>query len=414
MELSVTVTFGGLHPDEARSSLGRMSPCAVESSSVKFANLALLVMVGMTLAMALTDHDFAPASGRAFLYYGFLAVYGVGGCAASTWLFGRSPWWMEWLYFVLQLAFFGVLVRLQLAPNAIWLLTMPVVSQAAMRLPWPAVLAVVAGYLGLHCVLPNFADWQWDDRLRTALSLSSAYVFVVGMTLIAEYARKARTRAETLAAELETANAQLRGAAVQAAELAAANERNRIARDIHDGLGHYLTVIAVQLQAARALLPGQPERAAEAVAKAEETSRSALADVRCSVGALRTAQARPALDAAIAGVVQESGLPAQFHREGAIRTVPDAAEQALFRAAQEGLTNVRKHAAGARAEVVLDFRDAQRVRLVVTDDGPGALGEPAGGFGLPGLRERVAAVGGTLAAGNGTGGGFQLRVEVPA
>jgi signal transduction histidine kinase len=391
-----------------------MSHLPAERTFLRISNLALLVVVGMTLAMALASRSFAPASPKAWLYYGCLAVYAVGGCAASTWLFGRCPRWMEWLYFLLQLAFFGAMVGLRMPPDGIWLLTMPVVSQAAMCLPWPAVAVLVGGYLGLHCVLPDNPGWSWDDRLRTALSLASAYVFVTGMTLIADYARKARARAETLAAELEKANVQLRGAAAQTAELAAANERNRIARDIHDGLGHYLTVIAVQLQAARALLPGQPDRAVEAVAKAEVTSRTALDEVRRSVGALRTVQPRPALDAAIAGVVQESGLPAQFLLAGAIRTVSDAAEQALFRAAQEGLTNVRKHAAGGRADVLLDFRSATCVRLLVTDDGAGTRGELTGGFGLPGLRERVAAVGGTLRAGNRAERGFELAVEVPA
>jgi signal transduction histidine kinase len=414
MPPTVTMTFAELHPAQLCSSLRTMSSSPGERTLIKIGNLALLVVVGLTLSLALVTHNFAPVSGKAFLYYGFLAVYAIGGCAANIWMFGRSPRWIEWLYFLLQLALYGTMVRLELPQEAIWLLTLPVVSQAAVVLPWPAVIALAVGYLGLHCGLPDYPRWRWDDRVRAGLSLSSAYGFVVWMTLIAESARKARTRAEILAEELEKANAQLRVAATQSAALAAANERNRIARDIHDGLGHYLTGIAVQLQAARSLLPGQPARASEAIAKAEETSRTALDEIRHSVGALRAAQARPALDAAIAGVVQESGLSARFHIEGATRMLPDAAEQALFRTAQEGLTNVRKHAAGAWADVVLDFRNANCVRLMVTDAGPGAHGEPAGGFGLPGLRERVSAVGGTLAAGNCASGGFELRVEVPA
>jgi len=387
---------------------------SVDRSFFRISCLVLLAAVGLTLGMALTSDGFAPLSGRALGYYGLLTVYAVGACGAVAGLFGQGPRWAVWLYFLLQLTLFGTLVWLEIPLNGLWLLAMPIVSQATICLPWPAVVGIVIAYLGLNCVLPVNPGWSPDDRLRTGLSLLSGYVFVVGMTLIADVARKAKIRAETLAAELEEANARLRATAAQTAELAAANERNRIARDIHDGLGHFLTVITVQLQAARALLPAEPARAADAVTKAEETSRAALDDVRRSVGALRAAQSRPALDTAIAGVVQESGLPATFRLEGTLRTVPDAVEQTLFRAAQEGLTNVRKHAPGARAELVLDFHEPRRVRLVVTDDGAGTRGEATGGFGLPGLRERVAAVGGTLVAGNRAARGFELCVEVPA
>jgi signal transduction histidine kinase len=244
--------------------------------------------------------------------------------------------------------------------------------------------------------------------------LLSAYVFVVGMTYVAEFARKARANAERLAGELEKANAQLRLATAQAEELAAANERNRLARDIHDGLGHYLTVIAVQLQAARALLPGQAARAIEVIATAEQTSRTALDDVRRSIGTLRAAPARPPLCAAIGNLVQESGLPVQFRIEGLARSLPEMLEQALFRSTQEGLTNVRKHAPGAGTEVVVDFRQAGRVCLEIVDGGAGTPPEATGGFGLTGLRERLTEVGGNLAAGPRPGGGFMLHVEVPA
>jgi signal transduction histidine kinase len=246
------------------------------------------------------------------------------------------------------------------------------------------------------------------------LSLLAGYVFVVGMTYVAEFARNARARAEALAGELEKANARLRLAAAQTEDLAAANERNRLARDIHDGLGHYLTVIAVQLQAARALLPGQADRAIEVIGSAERTSRTALDDVRRSIGTLRTAASRPPLCTAIENLARESGLPVQFRIEGVALSLPEVLEQALFRTVQEGLTNVRKHAAGAGTEVVLDFRDARRVCLEIADRGAGTTQNATGGFGLTGLRERLKEVGGTLTAGPRPGGGFVLHVEVPA
>jgi signal transduction histidine kinase len=377
-------------------------------------NVALAVVLVMTLALGCLSAGFAPASRAAFLFYGCLAVYAALGYPINGWFLDQGSRWLQAVYFLLQLGLFAFMVAWGLPRDAIWLLTMPVVSQAAMFLPWPAVAGVTAAYLGLFCVLPCAYAWPWDGRLRSALSLLSAYVFVVGMTYVAEFARKAKANAERLAGELEKANAQLRLATAQAEDLAAANERNRLARDIHDGLGHYLTVIAVQLQAARALLPGQAARALEVISTAEQTSRTALDDVRRSIGALRAAPERPPLCTAIGNLVQESGLPVQFRIEGLARPLPEMLEQALFRSTQEGLTNVRKHAPGAGTEVVVDFRQAGRICLEIVDRGAGTPPEASGGFGLTGLRERLTEVGGTLATGPRPGGGFVLHVEVPA
>ncbi len=382
---------------------------------INFSNLALLVVAVMTLAMALASREFEPLAERSVLFYGFLGAYAAGGVFANGRILGKVPVPLEWGYFFLQLVFYAAMVRCEMPHSAIWLLMMPVVSQAAVRLPWPGLVAVSAVYLGINSGLPDIPGWAGDERWRTALSLLSAFVFVIVMTKVVEAARQARERAEALAGELEQANAQLRAAAAQTAELAAATERNRIARDIHDGLGHYLTVVAVQLQAARALLPASPERAAEAIAKAEESARGALTDVRRSVGALRESEGRPLVSSALEGLARESGLPAVLEVSGRPRLLPDTVEQALFRTVQEALTNVRKHAGPALVTVRLDFRDGAQVGVEVADTGRGCPEDAAsGGYGLAGLRERLAAVGGTLHAANGASGGFVVRAEVPA
>jgi signal transduction histidine kinase len=404
-----------LHAAVAPVNLTGMPNSKGDRIFINFSNLALLVVAVMTLAMALASREFEPLAARGFLFYGFLVVYAAGGVFANIRLLGKVPVPLERGYFLLQLAFYAAMVRCEMPHGAIWLLMMPVVSQAAVRLPWPGLVVVSAAYLGINSALPEIPGWSGAERWRTALSLLSAFVFVIVMTKVVESARQARERAETLAGELEQANAQLRAAAAQAAELAAATERNRIARDIHDGLGHYLTVVAVQLQAARALLPASPERAGEALAKAEELARGALTDVRRSVGALREPDVRPLLRSALEGLTRESGLPAVFEVEGQPRPLPDPVEQALFRTVQEALTNVRKHAGPAQVRVRLDYRDGRKVGVEVTDSGCGCPADAAtGGFGLAGLRERLAAVGGLLTAGNGAGGGFVVRAEVAA
>ncbi|MBM4422085.1 MAG: sensor histidine kinase [Chloroflexi bacterium] len=208
----------------------------------------------------------------------------------------------------------------------------------------------------------------------------------------------------------------MREYAAQAEELATARERNRLAREIHDGLGHYLTVINVQIEAARAVMESDAARAASALSKAQSLAKEGLADVRRSVAALRASpiENRP-LAEAIAALVEEcraAGLRADFLVNGATRRLAPQAELTLYRAAQEGLTNVRKHAHASFVSVTLDYDDPARVRLTVKDNGGGG-GNANGGFGLIGVRERAQLLGGQMKMDTGMGEGFALEVELP-
>ena len=136
--------------------------------------------------------------------------------------------------------------------------------------------------------------------------------------------------------------------------------------------------------------------------------------MRRSVGTLRTDTTRPPLPEALRTLTSDAGLPVTVRIAGTERPLPPGLEHALFRSAQEGLTNIRKHAAATVAEVALDFSTAGRVILAVTDNGHGMTGGPTSGFGLLGIRERIAVLGGRVEAGNRPGGGFALTVEVPA
>jgi len=195
-----------------------------------------------------------------------------------------------------------------------------------------------------------------------------------------------------------------------------AEERNRLAREIHDSLGHYLTIITVQLEAAGKLFATRPGRAAESIAKAEGLARESLAEVRRSVAALRASPLdTAALGEAIGEVVENlraSGIATTLTIEGKIHPLPTQTKTALYRAAQEGLTNVRKHASASAAQVVLTY-EPERVVLTISDNGVGRRGEETEGFGLLGLRERVVLLGGSLEASDRPEGGFRLRVEVP-
>jgi signal transduction histidine kinase len=257
-------------------------------------------------------------------------------------------------------------------------------------------------------------------NLGTALIISLPYVggmvFFAALTEALVRQLEERQRAERLLAELEEAHQQLREYAAQDKALAVAEERNRLAREIHDSLGHYLTAITMQLEAAGKLVAKEPKQAAKSIAKAEEMVRESLAEVRRSVAALRASPVdAAALGDAIGELVEtlyDSGIATTFSVKGKSQSLPIQAKTALYRVAQEGLTNVRKHAKASAVEIKLTY-EPEQVMLTITDNGMGQRGEESEGFGLLGLRERVTLLGGTLEVGSDPEGGFRLHVVIP-
>src|SRR5262249_1335404 len=156
-------------------------------------------------------------------------------------------------------------------------------------------------------------------------------------------------------------------------ELAATRERNRLARDIHDGLGHYLTVVNVQIGAARTVLDQDRQRALEHLSKAQALTQEGLAEVRHSVATLRASpsESRP-LPQALTKLVEQwkaAGLSANFSVTGPVRPLSPQTNLTLYRTAQEALTNAAKHAQARTVDVTLDYRDNQKTHLSVRDDG---------------------------------------------
>lgn len=294
------------------------------------------------------------------------------------------------------------------------IIVLPLVSQAIFDFNWKA--ATFAS-LALFAASVSVFGYYYGPRAvpEAIMSYTAAFAFTAVFTIITRKALAAREREEKLRRELEAANEKLRAYAAQAEELATTRERNRLAREIHDGVGHYLTVVKTQLDVAAAVCSTNPAQAKTTVEKAAKLTAEALDDVRRSVGTLRADAARPPLPEAIKQLAAHGEPVPTLAIEGTPRSLPPAVEHALFRAVQEGLTNIRKHARATSALVRLDFRDSQRVHLELSDNGVGRNGEnSAGGFGLTGIRERVELLGGTVSAANRLEGGFALRVEVPA
>jgi signal transduction histidine kinase len=344
--------------------------------------------------------------------FGLGAAYSALGILCDFYLEGRTTRWVA-LYFVTQCALLTAIEFLSPIRGFMGMLVLPVVSQSIFDLR-PRYTAIITLYLFSLNIALWAIPYGWSGATVALTSYLAAFVFTVVFTAITKQALDVRNREQALRREIEAANQQLRDHAAQTEDLATTRERNRVAREIHDGVGHYLTVVKTQLDAAAALMPSQPERALEAVVKAAKLTGDALDDVRRSVGALRTDAVRVPLPEVLRALTHEAGLPVTVRIEGEARPLAPGIEHALFRSAQEGLTNVRKHAAASAAEVALDFRPAGRVTLAVIDNGHGSRGSVGAGFGLLGIRERIEVLGGRVESGNRSDGGFVLTIEVPA
>lgn len=313
--------------------------------------------------------------------------------------------------------FLVLIVQILLGANGTWLLSLPIVSSAVERLGpvwrWPVYLSATLGL-----VLPL---WLVTGDIGTTVAPTLMFVpgimFVVAFTEARLGEQRAREEAEKLTVQLEKANYQLANYAVQAEEMATIQERNRLAREIHDNLGHYLTVANVQIEAARAVMAKHPDRAQEALDKAQKLTKDGLSAVRQSVAALRESPTdNRSLIQAITTLVEEtrsSGLVVEFEVLGERRSLGTQTKLTLYRVAQEGLTNVRKHAHASRVDVELDYSLPQQIRLFIKDNGVGAATANSDGFGLIGMRERVQLLGGQFRIESAVGKGFLLETAVP-
>lgn len=219
---------------------------------------------------------------------------------------------------------------------------------------------------------------------------------------------------------LDELQLKLEAARTAAAERAVAEERQRIARELHDVVAHSVSVMTVQAGAVRRLLHPDQERERLALEAIEATGREALTEMRRLVGLLRDQSATPdfapqpsmrAIDVLL-GTVRESGLPVDLVVEGTPAELPPGVDLAAYRVIQEALTNALKYAGPARACVTVRWKRGE-LELEVANDGTSEPGGDGGGHGLVGLRERVSLVGGTIESGPKEGGGFVVTAHLP-
>jgi signal transduction histidine kinase len=199
-----------------------------------------------------------------------------------------------------------------------------------------------------------------------------------------------------------------------------AEERARIARELHDIVAHAVSVMVLQVGAVRHKLPDQLAEDRDALRDVERAGRTALTEMRRLLAAMRRegdeAELVPqpgldALDSLVRGMGR-AGLPVRLHVEGEAFPLPRAIDLSAYRIVQEGLTNALKHAGASNAEVTLHYRPVE-LQIDVSDNGQGVSTSDGLGHGLVGVRERVKIYGGEMSVGTATGGGFILSTRLP-
>ena len=229
-----------------------------------------------------------------------------------------------------------------------------------------------------------------------------------------------RSRQE-LAAALAARTVELEHEREEKAKLAVAEERTRIARELHDVVAHNISIMVVQAGAERHAIGDDRPDTSKVLATIEETGRAALAEMRRLLGMLRRSDDELALAPQpslryledLVEQVREAGMPVELRIEGEQRAIAPGIDLSAYRIVQEALTNALKHAGPAQARVTVRYGDDE-LDIEIADDGAGPDGEaPAGGHGLVGMRERVALFGGDLASGRRRGGGYAVRARLP-
>jgi signal transduction histidine kinase len=307
-------------------------------------------------------------------------------------------------------AVFGAIVvyfLLGYANGPIWLTLIVAYITAVLRgHRLAAAITAAAGFL----VFPWLDYLVREGRAPSATELAGLAAWLLVLLGGAEIVRIRRERAAE-AARIEEEEALRRGS----------EERLRIARDLHDALGHHLSLINVQSGVALHLNEGLPEQARGSLLAIKEASKEALTELRSVLDVLRH-EGEPAprfptstlarLDDLVSQAAA-AGLEVQTHTDGAVRPLPFGVDVAAFRIVQEALTNVTRHAGAAAATVRVSYGERD-LTVQVEDEGEG-LPPPAsgGGTGIRGMRERVGALGGRLEAGPRPGGGFRVRARFP-
>ena len=351
-------------------------------------------------------------------------AFGMGLIAAYSVLFILSPDensepWKQHFYIFVQTLIVSILITFT-PNNGVFLMLFFVLSaQAMMMLPRKQGFIWIAIFI-LATFITFMINTGLEEAFLSLLPYSAGYAFFGAFAVALADARAERKRSEELLAELQDAHKKLQDYASGMEQLVISEERNRLAREMHDTLGHQLTVASVQLEGAQRLVDTDPKRAADIIGTVREQVRVALNDLRRTVATLRepldTDLSLPhALNKLVDSFDDATGLTVHLALPDDFTPIPETHRLALYRTAQESLTNVQRHAEAKNVWLKLSQdKPNYRVSLTISDDGHGFTEDTQPtGFGLRGLYERAAQLDGELQFSERDGGGALVYLSLP-
>ncbi len=370
---------------------------------------------------------FAAASARAifelrqtdvFGYTAGLLAFYLVLLLATSWLIARNISFLHILN-ALQTVIALVLLIFVGEVDYFSLLFIPPCTQSILSFPRKTALIWIIG-ITLLMITAQFISFPLAESIGYIIIYPTAIFLFTALSYLAQQAEQAQNRSEALLVDLRKANQQLQEYASQVQELTAINERNRLARELHDSVTQTIFGLTLSAQAARILIDRNPERAVKELDHLQALAQSALAEMRALVQELRPhSGADQNLGALLRKLAVErklnDGLNVDLQIKGERRLAGNI-EPELFRMVQEALNNVVKHAHSDQAKVILDLEDTTSIHLLVEDTGVGfdpvvAKALP-GHLGLTSIQERVEALGGKLAIDSQPGKGTRLRVDI--
>lgn len=314
------------------------------------------------------------------------------------------------VYFAIQIILVASLLILSSPSDVFNFLFYVLALQAMLILPTQTAVAWIVGFYLINSLI---ALWGRGRQSTTSvLFYAAAFLLSAVFGYVVRQAEIANRRNKQLLDDLRATQRQLQ-------ELAIEQERTRLAREMHDSLGHRLTVAIVQLEGAQRLIPTDPDRAASIITTMRDEMKEALSELRRTVAALRSPIIEElTLEGAVSTLAQafqqDTGITIHFSVTPGFPILPETYRLAFYRAAQEGLTNIQRHALANNGWVQLSADD-QKISLAIEDDGKG-LDEQTqnkAGSGLIGLKERAVQIGGNLQLDKRPEGGTRLIFTVP-
>jgi signal transduction histidine kinase len=280
--------------------------------------------------------------------------------------------------------------------------------------------SVWIGVIVLLMIPSLLITFPFDEAIGYVIIYPTALFLFSALSYMARQAEEAQSRSESLLADLQQANIKLQEYAAQVQELAAAEERNRLARELHDSVTQIIFSLTLSAQAARILINRDTSRAISELDHLQSLAQSALAEMRTLIQELHplekpSAGLVPSLNQLVAERKANEGVEIDL-QVNAAQPIPAPIEKELFRIAQEAVNNIVKHAQVKKASIILDLNVSGKVRLVIEDSGvgfdPARIKALPGHLGLTSMHERVQALGGTLAVQSRPGQGTRLCVEL--